>query len=118
MNLFKQKIQKHYDKQAEKRIFWEKKFNYFFTQIQKYFSFNVLPNSKVLEVGCGTGELLNAVKPSYGVGLDISPKMISIAKQRYPKLHFYCQDIDNLDLNDKFDYVFLSGLLGDLEDIQ
>ena len=76
MSLFKQKIQNHYDKQAEKRIFWEKKFNYFFTQIQKYFTFNVLPDSKVLEVGCGTGELLNAVKPSYGVGLDISPKMI------------------------------------------
>ena len=38
---------------------------------------------RVLEVGCGIGDLLAAVKPSRGVGVDISPEMVKLASNKY-----------------------------------
>jgi len=41
---------------------------------------------RVLELGSGTGELLDALKPSYGVGIDISHGMVEHAQHKYPHL--------------------------------
>ncbi len=39
--------------------------------------------SRVLEVGCGSGRLLQTIcEKTYGVGLDISEKLIKMAKER------------------------------------
>ena len=67
-----------------------------------------------MEIGCGTGELLHAVKPSYGVGVDFSANMVSIARKKFPELIFKIQDAENLQLEDKFDYIILSDLVGSL----
>lgn len=72
-----------------------------------------------MEVGSGTGEILNAVKPEYGVGLDMSPVAVKLAREKYSHLHFYESDIDKeIGTKDKFDYIIVSDLIGYLEDIQ
>ena len=38
----------------------------------------------MLEVGCGLGDLLAAVKPARGVGVDFSPAMIALARSAIP----------------------------------
>ena len=103
---------------ANERIKWKKRNRLYHRYLEKYFSFFIPPGSKVLEIGCGTGELLNAVKPDYGVGVDFSPKMIEIAKKQFPDLIFYIQDAENLELEEKFDYIILSDLVGSLWDVQ
>jgi len=50
--------------------------------------------------------------------VDISPKMIEQAQKKYPSLHFYTGSIESVPIEEKFDYIILSGLLGELEDIQ
>jgi SAM-dependent methyltransferase len=72
----------------------------------------------VLEIGCGTGELLNAVKPKYGVGIDFSEKMIEIASESFDKYKFMVDDIEDLRLNEKFDYIIMSDLTTSLWDVQ
>jgi ubiquinone/menaquinone biosynthesis C-methylase UbiE len=72
----------------------------------------------VLEIGCGTGELLNAVQPSYGVGVDFFEEMIKIASASFPAYKFMIDDIEELRLNEKFDYVIMSDLAMSLWDIQ
>ena len=54
--------------------------NYKITQCMKKFGFI----SNVLEVGCGTGEVLDLVsKEGYKIkGIDLSPEAISICKQK------------------------------------
>lgn len=114
----KKKIIEYYDNIAQARLKWKKRNKFYYQELVKYFSFIIHPQSTVLELGCGTGELLNAVKPSYGVGVDLSSRMIEIAKRKFPSLRLHVQDVENLDLGESFDYVILSDLVGSLIDIQ
>jgi hypothetical protein len=72
----------------------------------------------VIEIGCGPGDLLHAVKPAYGVGIDFSPAIVEIAQKKYPDLHFFVQDAEDLHVAETFDYIILSDLVGCLWDIQ
>jgi SAM-dependent methyltransferase len=86
--------------------------------LQKYFSFLVPPGERVLESGCGLGDLLAAVKPSRGVGVDFSASTLELAKQRHPELEFHQADTTGFTSDEKFDYVILSDLVNDLPDVQ
>ncbi|HLO91032.1 MAG TPA: glycosyltransferase [Lentimicrobium sp.] len=106
------------DKIASKRDLYIRRSRHYYKNLVNFYRFNIPSDSKVLEIGCGTGFLLNELKPSIGVGIDISAEMVRIASEKYPHLTFYRQDAEALDLNDKFDYVIISDTLGYLEDIQ
>ena len=76
----------------------------------------------VLELGCGTGSLLAALKPTRGVGIDISEKMVELAKAGAPDLTFKVGDVEDPttleSLDGPFDIIVLSDLLGNLNDVQ
>lgn len=78
----------------------------------------VLPGQRVLELGCGLGDLLASVEPSEGVGVDFSGEMIRCARTRHPHLRFIEGDAHFLDLRETFDVIILSDLVGELWDIQ
>jgi hypothetical protein len=73
---------------------------------------------RVLEVGCGSGDLLAAVRPGYGVGLDFSPAMLALARERHPGLRFIEGDAHDFDLGETFDYIICADLVNDLWDVQ
>ncbi|MEE3716469.1 glycosyltransferase [Tumidithrix elongata RA019] len=131
MDKFKDKIQLYFEQIAPDLDRWSDRNRYYYRDIQKLHQYLVPKGSKVLEVGCGTGSLLAAVKPSLGVGIDFSPSAIEIAKDKSQTSHqesqtsglsFYCLDAETLtpeDLNsEKFDFILLAGVLGYLNDIQ
>jgi SAM-dependent methyltransferase len=91
---------------------------YYNSSLEKYFSFFIPAGSSVLEIGCGTGELLHAVKPSYGVGIDFSEEMIKIAGESFPEHTFLVDDVEELQCSEKFDYIILSDLAMSLWDVQ
>jgi SAM-dependent methyltransferase len=72
----------------------------------------------VLEVGSGTGDLLAALKPSRGTGIESSDSMVHIAQSKYPELDWRNGDAENLDIEERFDYVVLSDLIGYLGDVE
>jgi len=113
-----QKLANYYDSLAPQRDDFRRKNQYYYSLLDKQYRYFVPEGKKVLEIGCGTGALLAALKPSKGVGVDISPKMIEIAQEKYPSLHFYSGTIQDITIEEKFDYIVLSGLVGELEDIQ
>lgn len=60
----------------------------------------------VLEIGCGTGNILHGLLKNYNVtGVDISEEMLKIAKKKIPKGKFYLQDIRNFRIEKKFDVI-------------
>lgn len=78
----------------------------------------VPPGSRVLELGCGEGDLLAALAPRRGVGVDFSPTAIATARSRHPGCEFVVADAHDLSLAESFDYVVLADLVNDVWDIQ
>lgn len=97
---------------------WRRRNSYYYNWLDKIYKFVVRPNSRVLHIGCECGDLLAAVKPSYGIGVDADPEMIELAKKRFPYLKFYVVDPHELELDEKFDYVLICNSLGRWHDIQ
>lgn len=77
---------------------------------------------RVLDLGCGPGDLLAALRPSVGVGVDLSEKMIDIARGKFPGLDFRCGDIEDVDflqtIEGPFDYIIISDTIGLFDDIE
>lgn len=113
----KQKID-FFNSIAADRERWKRKNSYYHRSLEKIMKFIIPEGSSVLEIGCGTGELLNAVKPGNGVGIDFSKNMINIASNKFPHIKFIEMDAENLNLVEKFDYIIMSDLIGHLEDVQ
>lgn len=69
---------------------------------------------KILDVGCGNGRLLELLKDkkiSY-TGVDVSEKLIEVAKKKYPQNNFLVADNLNLPfLDNNFDKVFSVAVL-------
>jgi SAM-dependent methyltransferase len=116
-------IQTYFEQTAKRSLYWKKQNRFYHRSLEKHFSSIIPPGARVLELGCGTGDLLHAVKPSYGVGIDFSAEIISIASELYPDLCFVNEDIENLGIQDErisgtFDYIILSDVLHLLWDVQ
>jgi len=123
MNLNRKKqIQQRSDELAKNRDKWVKKNNYFYSNDHSYMQFLVGEGKRVLELGCGTGQLLNKLIPSYGVGVDLSANMVSIAQQNYPNLEFIQGDLEDesliSSLQGPFDFIILSDTIGYLDDCE
>ncbi len=113
----KQAVREHFDRLAPEMERWRRKSWYYHAELQQFCRFVIPPGASVLELGCGTGELLAAVEPSDGVGVDLSPRMIEQARMRYPHLTWLVGDAEAMDPGRRFDYVIMSDLLGHLEDV-
>jgi SAM-dependent methyltransferase len=109
---------RYFDSVAGEREKWRQKGAYYHVELEKFLRFIVPKGSCVLEIGCGTGELLDALKPVRGLGIDISPNMVGIAQKKFPHLQFEVGDLEDLRINETFDYVVLVETIGHVDDIQ
>jgi SAM-dependent methyltransferase len=87
-------------------------------RLSELYRWVITPGARVLEIGCGQGDLLAEVKPACGVGVDFSPAMIKRARTRHPGLRFVEADALNLDLGETFDFIVLSDVINDVWDVQ
>jgi len=69
----------------------------------------VFPKERILDLGCGSGRLLEILedKDIDYFGIDFSEKLIEIAKRNYPSFKFQAANVLNLPFpNNSFDKVF------------
>ncbi len=72
------------------------------------------PGARVVDLGCGSGIFTNLLhQRGYRcTGVDLSPKLIAIAKDKFSGIEFIEADIESLPFEDaSFDGVLLSGVL-------
>src|SRR5687768_16067624 len=112
----------HWDAQAAEspdRANWG---HHYRQRLARIYKFLVAPGQRVLEIGCGRGDLLASLRPAVGVGVDFSEAMLRDAAQRHPELHFVHADAHELSrqapLPGLFDVVILSDVVNDLWDVQ
>jgi SAM-dependent methyltransferase len=108
----------HWDDIARKTERDEGAGRYYHRRLAEVHRFVIPPGQRVLELGCGRGDLLASLKPCEGVGIDISPEMIRQAKARHPELTFIERDVNELALEKPFDFIVMSDLVNDLWDVQ
>jgi len=110
---------KHWEKVAHRskpRIGWSSAYH---QRIQRIYQHLIPPGSAILELGCGEGDLLAALQPALGLGIDFSEEMIRKASEKHPSLTFIQGDAHKIDLKDrKFDCIILSDLVNELWDVQ
>ena len=93
--------------------------DYYYLRIQKRLAGMIPPGTRVLEIGCGTGELLASLRPSVGVGVDLSENLVREARRRHPDLRFSTLPGESVgELGDTFDYVILSQTIGEVYDVR
>ncbi len=114
----KKEFKKYFNKIAPERDKWKKRNKYYYQNIKKLLEFLVPKNSSVLEIGCGTGDILAGFTASRAKGIDFSGEMIKLAKKKNPGFDFQVMDAENLSINEKYDYIIMSDLVGSLTDIQ
>lgn len=114
----KHQIREYFDTMAGVRDNWSRRSSYYHKDIKFLLNFLIPQDASVLDVGCSTGDVLASLRPRSGKGIDLSPKMVAVAKQKYPDLDFEVMDAENLSENKKYDYVILSDVVGLFEDVQ
>jgi SAM-dependent methyltransferase len=116
-----------YDAIAEHRPAWAARNHYYTEQVHRMVASLVVPGARVLEVGCGLGDLLAMLaaqtegdgRPGAVVGVDVSPRMIEVARARHPGLDLRLCDVERDPLPaGPFDAVILSDTIGHFDDIQ
>jgi len=115
----RQQRQNRYEVAAELRARASELNRYYQEQVQALIRTLVLPGSRVLDVGCGFGDLLASLPVADSVGLEGSARMVEIGRVRHPELDLRAVDVERDPLPEgPFDTVILSGSIGRLEDIQ
>jgi SAM-dependent methyltransferase len=63
---------------------------YYYDAVTRILRARIPSGQRLLDVGCGTGHLLAALEPSYGVGIDLSARAVAAARERNRgPLHFF-----------------------------
>jgi len=69
-----------------------------------------LDQGEILELACGTGDLIQCLKSEYQIeGLDIDEKMLNKAREKNPGFKFYHQSMLKLENTLKYDAIILFG---------
>jgi 2-polyprenyl-3-methyl-5-hydroxy-6-metoxy-1,4-benzoquinol methylase len=110
--------QEYWNEFAQSAQRWERVRRYYQNRLGGIYEFLIPPGARVLDLGCGQGDLLARLKPSRGVGVDLSAEMIELARARHPELTFIQADAHGLELNEQFDVIVCSDLVNDVWDVQ
>ena len=108
----------HWDRVSPKKKTPNRTAAFYHRLLEKYYRFLVPPGLRVVELGCGHGDLLAGLKPSFGIGIDFSGEMIGVASRKHPNLTFIQANAQDIEIKDKFDVIILSDLVNDLWDVQ
>ncbi len=108
MNHTQTDIAEHFDEVSADYDFWKNKNWYYYDELKRIAKEYSVVDKKILDVGCGTGTILSELPLKRGTGIDISQKMIDVARERYhdrQDLSFAAADITNFVPQEKFDTV-------------
>src|ERR1700716_4070840 len=108
----KRDLLEHFEANGDELLRWREFNAAYHEDDQKFMRFLIPPGKRVLELGCGRGDLLASLKPSYGVGVDFGASTIAKANVLYPDLHFVLGDVEDpvalASIEGPFDYIVIA----------
>ncbi|HXA55784.1 MAG TPA: glycosyltransferase [Candidatus Acidoferrum sp.] len=115
---YREARQRYWDEFAEQLDHWDWIRGYYQERLSQVYKHLIPPKMRVLELGCGQGDLIGALEPARGLGIDLSEKMIARARSRHPQVEFVQADVQEWLPAEKFDFIILSDLVNDVRDVQ
>ncbi len=109
-----------WDELAPMRDQWRRRGGGYHQEVLKLLKALIPKGSRVLEIGSATGDILGNLGASHGVGVDLSLRMVEIARAKYPRLSFLQGDVEELPqelLDESFDFIVMSDVVGHLDDV-
>lgn len=113
----KARLKAHFNALAPRRDRYKKRAGYYHSRIEHLLSLHIPPGQSVVEIGSGTGDLLDALAPARGLGIDFAEGMVDLAREKHPGLRFAVDDIEDLKTRETFDYVVMSDVIGSFADV-
>jgi SAM-dependent methyltransferase len=107
----KEQVREHFEGIAGEYDRWKERSAYYYRLLAGIYRGQVPEDSSVLEIGCGTGNLLASLRPRRGVGVDISPRMVEIAASKFPSLDFFVADAEAFEASETFDFVIVPDVI-------
>jgi SAM-dependent methyltransferase len=117
LRLRNERNRQHQSGLAATRANWIRRNKYYYESLKRLLRHLVEPGKRLLNIRCQTGFLLDALQASYGVGVEISPEMIEVARAAHPQFKYYEAFPEDFVPPEKFDYVLLCDV-GDIADVQ
>jgi SAM-dependent methyltransferase len=116
----KAEVLAHFEELAPEYDGYKLRNSYYYDALKRLLADLVLPAGSVAEIGCGTGDLLASLAPSRGLGLDLSPSMIELARRKHsvPGLRFEVGDAEELPSLAGYEAVFLADVVEHLADLE
>ena len=104
----------HFNQIAGDYDYWKNKNWYYYQNLKTLYRSLIPTGKRIWEIGCGTGDILVALEPSYGFGTDISEEMIKIAENKYrnkQNIRFETADLADINEADNYDYIIVADVL-------
>ena len=116
----RRKIDKFYGDDAHSKLAWSLPRRIVRGSIVRTLRALVPPGESVLDAGCGDGDILEALRPARGLGIDLCAKQIDAARRRAsPGLEFRRMTMESsAQIDELFDHILLVNVLGEMVDIR
>jgi ubiquinone/menaquinone biosynthesis C-methylase UbiE len=90
----------------------------YYSWLAHYYNLIIPKDATVLEIGCGSGELLARLHTKNIIGIDLSEIQIEAARKRIPYGTFIQGAGETLTLNQKVDFIIVSDAINYVMDVQ
>jgi SAM-dependent methyltransferase len=112
-------LRDYYESLAPQWDHWRSRNRFYHGEVKELVAGAVVPDRYVLDIGCGTGDVLARIGPSVGLGLNVADRLTQLAREKYPHLLFETFSADAVLLPDGFrpDYVVSVNLLDHTHDL-
>jgi SAM-dependent methyltransferase len=112
-----QRIRAHFEALADEYPALKQRNAYYNRRLRDFCRAIVPPGRKVLDIGCGRGDVLAAVAPREGLGLDLSARMVERAREDHPLLEFCVGAIEDFSGDGSYDAALLVNTLEYTHDV-
>ncbi len=112
--------EKHFNKIARDYDYWKQKNSYYYENLINLYRSLIPRSSSVLEIGCGTGDIISQLDVREGKAVDLSYEMIEIARKKHAdkkNILFAREDIHQTDQLFSSKYIFLADVLEHVDDV-
>jgi ubiquinone/menaquinone biosynthesis C-methylase UbiE len=116
-------IKEHFEEVALKYDWYKKRAWYYYDWLKQILKKHLKnpEEQTILEIGCGTGDVLAYLNPKEGIGIDISENMISLAKEKYEtwqNLSFEAGQGETYKTTKRFDAIIMPDVIEHLADVK